>query len=91
MKICMLAPEFIPVWGGVGTYIGELVRHLPKDIEVHVVTHNARISVKEKFPTLITHNTLIKKILLSILFLAQRTPFFTMVHFNMLALDMFQN
>ncbi len=38
MKICMLAPEFIPVWGGVGTYIGELVRHLPKDIEVHVVT-----------------------------------------------------
>jgi glycosyltransferase involved in cell wall biosynthesis len=38
MKICMLAPEFLPVWGGVGTYIVELVRHLPKDIEVHVVT-----------------------------------------------------
>jgi glycosyltransferase involved in cell wall biosynthesis len=34
----MLAPEFLPVWGGVGTYIVELVRHLPKDIEVHVVT-----------------------------------------------------
>ena len=29
----MLAPEFLPVWGGVGTYIVELVRHLPKDIE----------------------------------------------------------
>lgn len=38
MKICMLAPEFLPVWGGVGTYIVELVRHLPKDVEVHVVT-----------------------------------------------------
>jgi len=38
MKICMLAPEFLPVWGGVGTYTVELVRHLPKDVEVHVVT-----------------------------------------------------
>ncbi|MEM3640417.1 MAG: glycosyltransferase family 4 protein [Candidatus Bathyarchaeia archaeon] len=38
MKICMLAPEFLPVWGGVGTYIIELVRHLPKNIEIHVVT-----------------------------------------------------
>jgi len=33
----MLAPEFLPVWGGVGTYIVELVRHLPKTIEIHVV------------------------------------------------------
>lgn len=38
MKICMLAPEFPPVWGGVGTYIFELVRHLPKNVEMHVVT-----------------------------------------------------
>lgn len=37
MRICMLAPEFIPVWGGVGTYIVELVRHLPRDYEVHVI------------------------------------------------------
>jgi len=33
----MLAPELLPVWGGVGTYIVELVRHLPKTIEIHVV------------------------------------------------------
>ena len=37
MKICMLAPEFPPVWGGVGTYIFELIKHLPKSIEVHVL------------------------------------------------------
>jgi glycosyltransferase involved in cell wall biosynthesis len=37
MKICMLAPEFFPIWGGVGTYIIEVLRHLPTDIEVHVV------------------------------------------------------
>ena len=34
----MLAPEFPPVWGGVGTYTVELIRNLPKNIEVHVVT-----------------------------------------------------
>ena len=38
MKICMLAPEFPPVWGGVGTYTFELTRHLPKNVEIHIVT-----------------------------------------------------
>jgi len=51
MKICMLAPEFLPVWGGVGTYIVELVRHLPKDIEVHVVTPMREGFGKEKIST----------------------------------------
>jgi len=37
MRLCMLAPEFLPIWGGVGTYIVELVRHLPKTVEIHVV------------------------------------------------------
>ena len=38
MKICVLAPEFVPVWGGAGTYTQELVTHLPKSFEIHVVT-----------------------------------------------------
>jgi glycosyltransferase involved in cell wall biosynthesis len=38
MKLCMVAPEFPPVWGGVGTYTFELVRHLPKKVEIHVLT-----------------------------------------------------
>ena len=38
MKICMLAPDFLPTWSGVGTYIVELIKHLNQDIEVHVVT-----------------------------------------------------
>jgi len=37
MRLCILAPEFLPIWGGVGTYTVELVRHLPKNFEVHVV------------------------------------------------------
>jgi len=38
MKICLLAPEFVPSWGGAGVYSQELVKHLPKTCEVHVVT-----------------------------------------------------
>jgi glycosyltransferase involved in cell wall biosynthesis len=34
----MLAPELLPIWGGVGTYVVELIRHLPKTVEVEVVT-----------------------------------------------------
>jgi len=34
----MLAPEFLPNWGGVGTYIVELIKHLPEDFEVVVIT-----------------------------------------------------
>jgi len=51
MKICMLAPEFLPVWGGVGTYIVELVRHLPENVEVHVVTPVREGFGKEKIST----------------------------------------
>lgn len=38
MKICILAPEFLPIIGGVGTHIVELIRHLPSDIEICVLT-----------------------------------------------------
>jgi len=38
MKIVLLAPEFLPVWGGVGTYVVELIRNFPRDVEVHVMT-----------------------------------------------------
>ena len=36
----MLAPEFLPNWGGVGTYIVELIKHLPEDFEIIVITPN---------------------------------------------------
>lgn len=36
----MLAPELLPIWGGVGSYIVELIRHLPRTVEVEVVTPN---------------------------------------------------
>jgi glycosyltransferase involved in cell wall biosynthesis len=36
--LCMLAPEFIPVWGGTGSYTVELVKSLPRKMDIHVVT-----------------------------------------------------
>lgn len=37
-NLCMLAPEFIPVWGGAGSYTVELVKSLPRTMDIHVVT-----------------------------------------------------
>jgi glycosyltransferase involved in cell wall biosynthesis len=34
----MLAPEFLPVWGGTGSYIVELIKFLPKNVNIHVIT-----------------------------------------------------
>ena len=47
----MLAPEFFPVWGGVGTYIIELVRHLPKNVEVHIIAPNRKDFGQAKLST----------------------------------------
>ena len=38
MNLCLFAPEFLPVWGGTGSYVVELVKFLPKEVNVHVIT-----------------------------------------------------
>lgn len=43
MKVAFLAPEFLPNWGGAGTYSIELVKHLSKKNDVHVITLRRRI------------------------------------------------
>lgn len=37
MKVCLLAPELYPIWGGGGTYAIGLLKYLPKDIEFYVL------------------------------------------------------
>jgi glycosyltransferase involved in cell wall biosynthesis len=44
MKVCVLAPENSPSWGGVGAYVYNLVKNLPSDYEKHIVTINRNIS-----------------------------------------------
>ena len=41
MKVCLLTPEFLPSWGGIGTYTYYLARGLQDRAEVHVVTSDA--------------------------------------------------
>ncbi len=44
LSLCMLAPEFFPVWGGVGSYIVELVKSLPENVDIHVLTLKRKIA-----------------------------------------------
>ena len=39
----MLAPEFFPIWGGAGSYIVEIIKNMPLDVNVHVITLKRKI------------------------------------------------
>lgn len=43
-----MAPEFIPNWGGTGTYLANLLKHLPRDVDIHVVTLKRVIKGEEQ-------------------------------------------
>lgn len=51
MNIILLAPEFLPVWGGVGSYVVELARNLPKDICIHIIAPKRNGFNNEKVTT----------------------------------------
>jgi L-malate glycosyltransferase len=38
MRVAIATPEFLPNWGGIGTYVTLLAKALPDDIDVHVIT-----------------------------------------------------
>ena len=44
MKVAMLAPEFSPSWGGVGSYTYNLVNNLPEDVELHIISIDWQIN-----------------------------------------------
>jgi len=42
--LCMIAPEFMPFWGGTGAVTLNIIRSLPRSVEIHVITpHRAVI------------------------------------------------
>ena len=45
-SLCMLAPEFLPVWGGTGSYTVELIKSLPKNVDIDVITLKRSIDGK---------------------------------------------
>jgi glycosyltransferase involved in cell wall biosynthesis len=51
MNVCILAPENSPSWGGVGSYVYNLVNNFPREVGVHILTisRNTDYSYKEIF------------------------------------------
>jgi glycosyltransferase involved in cell wall biosynthesis len=47
MRVCILAPEFIPNWGGTGAYLANLLKYLPQKVDLHVVTVRRTIAGQE--------------------------------------------
>lgn len=43
MHICILAPENSPSWGGVGSYTYNLIKHLPQNNDITVLTINRNV------------------------------------------------
>ena len=43
MRLALVAAEFLPNWGGAGTYNVRLVKHLKDEVEIHVITPRRRI------------------------------------------------
>ncbi len=48
IKLALLAPEFLPNWGGVGTYCVEITRHLADKLNLHVITLTRQIKGSEQ-------------------------------------------
>ncbi len=38
MRIAIITPEFLPNWGGIGTYVYHLAKFMPSEFEIHVIT-----------------------------------------------------
>lgn len=60
MNICVLAPENSPSWGGVGAYTFNLLKNIPTNEEIHVVTINREI--EDSFDKLLNDRFIIHKI-----------------------------
>lgn len=45
IKICMISPDFIPVWSGIGSYTVTLLEQISEDVEIHLIT------LKRELPT----------------------------------------
>jgi glycosyltransferase involved in cell wall biosynthesis len=66
LRVCLLAPDFLPVWGGAGTYAIELSRELARRTDLTVVTldrpHGHTIVTKAEMESALDHRARIKVI-----------------------------
>ena len=47
LRVLMLTPEFLPVYGGVGNYVLQLAKYFPDDVSVHIVTPRDRSVLRD--------------------------------------------
>lgn len=48
LTVCLISPDFLPVWSGIGSYTVELIKHLPRNINIHLVTLRRTIQSGDK-------------------------------------------
>lgn len=62
MNLCILAPENSPSWGGVGSYTYDLVKNIPKEVQIHILTidRNTEDSYKYLFDDNVQVHELVK-------------------------------
>jgi len=46
INVCMISPDFLPVWSGIGAYTVSLLEKFPQNINVHLVTVKRELSGK---------------------------------------------
>jgi glycosyltransferase involved in cell wall biosynthesis len=51
MRVCFLAPELYPIWGGGGSYAVGLLKYLPRKIDVHVLTMRRNVPESKEKPS----------------------------------------
>ena len=66
LRVCLLAPDFLPVWGGAGTYAVELARELASRVDLTVLTLDRKNGggsyTKERMEQLFDHRVRIEVI-----------------------------
>jgi glycosyltransferase involved in cell wall biosynthesis len=51
MRVCFLAPELYPIWGGGGSYAVGLLKYLPRKVDVHVLTMRRNVPESKEKPS----------------------------------------
>lgn len=66
LRVCLLAPDFLPAWGGAGTYAVELARELAQRVDLTILTlerkNRARSYTREQMEALFDHRVRVEVI-----------------------------
>ena len=58
LNVCMVSPDFIPVWSGIGSYTVSLLEQISEDVQVHLVTVDRKIPTMQSSSRSASYETL---------------------------------